>query len=60
MGPKKDKKKEEQKEAKEENVIIREPVKLTDNLPKVPIRHRIEEIRVIAEADPYIMEKYIP
>lgn len=30
---------------KEEEPPPRERVRLTDNLPKIPIRHRIEEIR---------------
>ena len=39
----KDKKKDSKKaEVKEQPVFIREEVKLTDNLPKVPIRQRIE------------------
>lgn len=39
----KDKKKDAKKdETKDQPAFIREIVKLTDNLPKVPIRHRIE------------------
>lgn len=39
---------------------MREIVKLTDNLPKIPIKHRIEQIQSIIEGDGYIMDKYIP
>lgn len=35
-------------------------MKLTDNLPKIPVRQRIEEIRRVVDANEYIMEKYIP
>ena len=39
---------------------LREKVRLTDNLPKVPAERRIDEIRKILEANEFIREKYIP
>lgn len=45
---------------KEEEAVPREKVKLSDNLPKVPIRKRVDDIVHITSENEFIMEKYIP